>query len=371
MLALGAGGAPTRGETLADAWQLATAHDQSLVAARLDVEGAEATERAARGARWPALDASAGYTRLNASPELDVATPSRQFRSGPIFNNDQFVMGTVQAKLPLYAGGSISAGIDAARRGVAGAVESEHAVGADLRLAVAQAYVDVLRARRARDTADSSVTSLSSHVRDVANMVDRQLVSRSDLLAARVALANAEQARVRADNAVALALAAYNRYLGEPLDRSPQLDERLPLDPTPSGFTLGALIQRALETRSELKGFAAQAEQLAARSRAERGKSLPQLALTGGYTHFDNQILDREKFASVGVGFTWNLFDGGQAHHRADALATESRAAERRLADLRSRIELEVRQAWLDIREAQARVAATHEAVAQADGTFA
>ena len=53
--------------------------------------------------------------------------------------------------------------------------------------------------------------------------------------------------------------------------------------------------------------------------------------------------------------------------HRADALATESRAAERRLADLRSRIELEVRQAWLDIREAQARVAAIHEAVAQAD----
>jgi outer membrane protein len=366
VLAIG-GAAAAWSETLEDAWRLATARDQSLAAARLDVQGAEAGERAARGARWPAVDANAGYTRLNASPELDVATPSGAFRSGPLLRDDQFATGSVRLKLPLYAGGTISAAIDAARGAVAGAAETEQAVGADLRLQVAQAYVEVLRGRRAREAAESSVASLSAHVRDVANMVDRQLVSRSDLLAARVALANAEQARVRADNAVALALAAYNRYLGEPLDRSPQLDERLPVEPGLAGLTLAALIQRALESRSELKELAAQADQLAARSRAERGKSLPQLAVTGGYTHFDNQILDRENFASVGVGLTWNLFDGGQAQHRADALATASRAAERRIADLRSRIELDVRRAWLDIEEAQARVAASREAVAQAD----
>ena len=203
----------------------------------------------------------------------------------------------------------------------------------------------MLGARSSLAAADSSVSSLGAHVKDVQSMLDRDLVPRSDLLAARVALANAEQERVRAANAVALALAAYNRYLGEPLDRTPELDTRLPADPALEGQTLAALIQQALQRRSELKGLAAQADQLSARSRAERGGPLPHLALTGGYTHFDNQILDRENFATVGVGVTWSLFDGGQARNRADALASESRATERRLEDLRSEIELQVRQA--------------------------
>jgi outer membrane protein len=354
-------------ETLADAWRLALARDHTLAAARSDVQSAQASERAARGARWPSVQANGGYDRLNAAPELDVSTPGGAFRSGPLFKDDQFFMGSIEVKLPLYTGGAISSGTEAARAAVAGARDQEQATSADLKLAVAQAYVDVLRARRSLSNTESSVSALAAHAGDVGNMVERQLVSRSDLLAARVALANAQEEKVRAGNAVALALAAYNRYLGEPLDRAPQLDDRLSVDPELDGRPLATLIQIALATRSELKGLAAQADQLAARSRAERGALLPQVALTGGYTHFDNQILDRENFATVGVGFTWSLFDGGQARGRADALARESHADEQRLEDLRSRIELQVRQAWLDVGAAQARVVASRAAVAQAD----
>ena len=123
----------------------------------------------------------------------------------------------------------------------------------------------------------------------------------------------------------------------------------------------------ALEARGELKGLAAQADALASQARAERGKILPQLALTGSYMHFDNQILDRQDFSMVGVGVTWNLFDGGQARNRAAALKSASRAQQSRLDDLRSQIALEVRQDWLGVQEAQARLKASGEAVAQAE----
>jgi outer membrane protein len=96
-------------ETLADAWQLAIAHDQGLAAVISEVEGARASEQAARGARWPSVEASGGYTRLNASPALDVTTPA--FSSGPIFKGDDYVNGTVQMRLLLYTGGQVSAGI--------------------------------------------------------------------------------------------------------------------------------------------------------------------------------------------------------------------------------------------------------------------
>ena len=357
----------TLAETLQDAWALAIARDKTLAAAGSDVEGARAAEKAARGARWPSLDASAGYTRLNAAPAFDIATPSFAFRSGPLFKDDQYTSGSVQMRLPLYAGGQISAGIDAARRSLAGASENQQTVTASLKLDVAESYVGVLRAQSSLRAAESSVTSLSAHAADVEVMVQRESVPRSDLLAARVALANAEQGHVRAANSVEIAYAVYNRRLGEPLERSPELNDHLPVDAALLATPVADLIKRALDSRSELKGLSAQADALVAQSRAETGKNLPQLGLTAGYTHLDNQFLDRQNISMVGIGVTWNLFDGGQARNRAAALRSASRAAQERLEDLRSAIELQVRQAWLDVREAQARVKASREAGAQAE----
>lgn len=354
-------------ETLEDAWKLALTRDKELAAAGADLDGARAAEQAARAARWPSLDASGGYTRLNASPTLDVVTPGFAFRSGPIFRDDQFVSGSVQLKLPLYTGGQISAGIDAAHHARVGASEDEEAAAAALKLRVAEAYVGVLRARRALEAASSSVESLTAHASDVQQMVERDLVAKADLLAARVALANAQQVRVRAANSGAIAQAAYNRHLGEPLGRACELEQRIPADPALAALPVEALIQRALGSRSELKALAARADALASQAHAESGKSRPQLALLGGYTHLDNQILDRQDFSSVGLGFTWNLFDGGQARGRAAALRSAARAAQDRLEDLRASIELQVRQSWLEMHEAEARVKASAEAVAQAE----
>lgn len=146
-----------------------------------------------------------------------------------------------------------------------------------------------------------------------------------------------------------------------------ELDERIVADDALPRTPIDGLVRRALATRSELRAQAARADALASQSRAESGRTLPQLALVGGYTHLDNQILDRQNFSTVGVGVTWNLFDGGQASNHAAALRNASRAAQDRMDDLRSVVELQVRQAWLDVKEAQASVRTSRDAVAQAN----
>lgn len=353
-------------ETLEQAWQLALEHDDGLAAAAADLEGARSSERAARAARWPSLAANAGYTRFSSAPQFDFAGSGFALRA-PIFSGDDYVSGGAQIKLPLYTGGRISAGIGAAHHQTLGASDAERVARAALRLDVAQSYIDVLRAKRLLQTAESRVASLTAHVADVERLVNRELVARSDLLAGRVALANAEQQRVRADNGVALAYAAYNRRLGEALDRTPQLEDSVPVDAALPEEPLDVLIKRALEARGELGALSARADALALQSAAERADLLPQLAISGGYTYLENQILDRKDFASVAIGMTWNLFDGGQARNRSAALRNAGLAARHRVDDLRKQIELEVRQAWLGVREARGRVAASREAVAQAD----
>jgi outer membrane protein TolC len=353
-------------ETLQQAWQLAMQHDNGLAAASADADSARASERAARAARWPSLSANAAYTGFSTAPEFQFAAGGVTLQA-PIFSGDDYASSTIQMKLPLYTGGRITAGIGAAEKAALGASEAERVALASLRLEVAESYVDVLRAKRLERTAESSVASLRAHAGDVESLVERELVARSDLLAARVALANAEQQRVRADNATAVAYAAYNRRLGEALDRTPQLEEPIPADPALAAEPLEALLSRARESRSELSALAARAEALALQARVERADLLPQLALTGGYTYLENEFLDRKDFSSVGVGVTWSLFDGGQARNRSAALRSASRAAARRVDDLRTQIELQVREAWLNLREAGARVKASAEAVAQAE----
>lgn len=357
---------PAAAETLADAWRLALEHDDGLAAATADLEGARSSERAARASRWPSLAANAGYTRFNSAPQLELAAPGFALQA-PIFSADDYVSGGVQVKLPLYTGGRISSSIDAAHQTSTAASDAERVARAALRLGVAQSYIDVLRAKRMLQTAESRVASLTAHVGDVERMVNRELVARSDLLAGRVALANAEQQRVRADNNLSLAYAAYNRRLGQPLDRTPQLDGAVPLDAALAEQPLDALIKRAVAGRGELGALSARADALALQAKAEKADMLPQLALTGSYTYLETRILDRKDFASVGIGFTWSLFDGGQARNRSASLRNASAAARHRADELRTQIELEVRQAWLGVREARGRVSASREAVAQAD----
>ncbi len=353
-------------ESLADAWKMAQENDHRIEAAADDVQSARAAEEAVRATRLPTLNASGGYTRFNTAPQLEFALGGPVLQA-PIFAGDDYTSAGLELRLPLYTGGRTSKSIAAAHQSTAGAEDAERVERASLRLEVARAYIDVLRARRLLQTTESTVASLTGHASDVANMVERELVARSDLLAARVAQANAQQERVRAGNAVTSAEAAYNRRLGQPMDRKPDLDAVLPPAPSDAVDSPDAIVAEALQNRREIRAYAARAEALNLQSQAERAVLLPQVAIAGGYTYFENEILDRRDFSMVGVAVSWSLFDGGQARNRSASLRAASRAAQNRTQDLRTQIELEVRQAWLDVREARARVTAAAEAVAQAE----
>ena len=259
--------------------------------------------------------------------------------------------------VPLYTGGRIASQIAAAES--SGTARTAVANGAqkDLRLAVAESYVAVLRAERALAVAQSNSASLTDFVRDVQSMFDREVVPRNDLLSAQVALANAEQLRLQAANGLELARAAYNRRIGQPLDR---VFELAPVSSvTASDPPIGSLAQleaKALGARVEIAVLQAQGQALGYNAaEAERSKRLPQLNLTGGYQYLENEALGRQGFAMIGVDVKWAIFDGGQTRNRTDSLRLGQRAIEQRLEDLRSMLALEVRQAWYSLQESRAR----------------
>jgi len=356
----------SRAESLSDAWAMALQSDGTLAAAHSERQAAEADQTAAQRQRWPALDLDGKYTQFEHAPNLNIATPAGQLQA-PVFAHDGYTMAGADLSVPLWTSGRISGAIGAAAAGARGATAQEVRSTADLKLVVAEAYISVFRARKALEVAESNVASLKAHAEDVRAMYDKEAVARSDLLAAQVALANAGQQRLRAANALHLAIAAYNRWVGQPLDRVPELESPAAAPAADAVGTLEQLTAQALERRPELAAISAQQEGLEQAARSERAQGLPQIALHAGYNHLDNDILDRENFATVGIGFQWRLFDSGQLKARTSALRSRARAAQQRLEDLRSSVALEVETALDNRDEAAARIHAAATAVVQAE----
>ena len=355
-----------RAETLAEAWALADAQDNALAAVRSQAEAADLDAAAARGQRWPSLAVGGAYTRLDDSPAFDFGFTGLPIVAPELFGGDDFWMGAATVTVPLFTGGRISSSIAAAEARGRGAGAQVEGAEEDVKLAVADAYVNVLRARKALEVADSNVTTLESLVSDIGAMFERELVPKNDLLAVQVALADARQGRLRAANAAELALASYNRRVGEPLTRAADLDETLPV-PADLPSDPDELVKAAVEKRSELKVLDEQATAYGQLAKSERSRVLPQLSLTGAYNYLENTFLDDEDFASVGVGVQWAVFDGGQARKRAAALERSRRATEQQRADVESLIALQVRQSWLDVDETRQRIQVTAGAVEQAE----
>ncbi|HET9693537.1 MAG TPA: TolC family protein [Steroidobacteraceae bacterium] len=356
--------AVVRAENLADAWALALQQDNALAAVRSQADATTLDAAAARAQRWPTLAVSGSYTQLDDSPAFEFA--GLPLALPELFEDDAVVMGAASLTIPLFTSGRISSSIAAAEARRRGAGAQLTAATADLKLAVADAYVAVLRARRALAVARSNVQSLESLQHDTSSMYERELVPRNELLAAQVALADAKQNEVRAANAAEVALAAYNRHLGEPMTRPVDLEESVAASVELPG-SLEALTEQARARRTELAMLDAQAEAYGQMARTERSRSLPQVALSGGYQYLENQFLDDETVGMAGIGVQWALFDGGQARKRAAALERTRRATEQQRADAASLVELQVREAWLGTREARQRVQVTADAAAQAD----
>lgn len=359
--------APARAESLAAAWQVALGNDHALQASRDQVAAAAEELAAAKSARLPNVSANAGITRFNEAPAFDFSGAGVP-ATLPLFGGEDMEMAGASLTLPLFAGGSIQRGIDAAEAALAAQTAMSGSSVQQLKLDVARHYINVLRAQRALAVADSTVTSLRAHVADVEDMFRSGAVARNDVLSAAVSLADAEQRRLQASNALDLARAAYNRALGRDLGAQVILDESLPgVDSQLDLSSLASLTAIARRNRHELGQYEAAADALRAQSEATRGRTRPQLALTGGYTTLGNEFLNRDDFWMIGVGVQWNLFDGGQTRREADALSLRARAVERERANLESFIELEVRGAWLRLQETRQRIRLTEKAVEQAE----
>ncbi|WP_442506164.1 TolC family protein [Novipirellula sp. SH528] len=366
------------GESLQEAWAMAVAVDQKLQS-KANVTGAAVyAHEAAKSARNPSLRTFNSYTALDREPGIGVNIPglsSLGFGSLPIGEKDFFSSATL-ATVPLYTSGRISSTVNATCANVHASRFDQRSEMHDLKMEVAEAYVHVLKAEKLVEVARISVNTLEKHLVDVQDLFDEGVVANSDVLAVKTTLSDARDKYLQATNGLNLTSAAYNRFVGRPLDAPVSLAELMISQPMSSELAISGvsmqaspdeLVAIASAQRSELQAVAHKSNALRHQAKRELAVLGPQVGAAGGFSFLENENLTHEGFWSASLLAEWTVFDGGVAKNKAAALRQQASALARLKRDLESRIALQVRQAWLNLQNANDRIQVAETSVAQAE----
>jgi len=337
---------------------------------------AEAQARGARADRWPQVDLGAGYTRRSEVPELAIFAPTNNpaqpVERIVVFPNiqDNWRLRAGLA-LPIWTGGRLGGQIEAAAQGRAAAGEDLRAGRADLVFETKSAYWSLVTARESQRVLLESIRAYEAHLADARNRERFGLAARNEVLAVQVEQDRVELDRLRAEAAADAAEANLHRLLDLPPNSRVSPAEPLETSAVPRP-DVEALVAEAQAGRAERKAVAARVAAAEAVAGAERGARLPQMALTGGYTYANPNrdivppTTDWKDTWDLGVGLSWNVFDGGRRSANEARARAQADAAREQLRELDRWIRLEVTQRALELRTAEARLAVAGRSVESA-----
>ncbi len=189
----------------------------------------------------------------------------------------------------------------------------------------------------------------------------------SDVLRARVFLATAESDQVTAESRLALAQAGLGLAMGEP--RGARVDAVAPVPPLPEPGVLEERIASVDANRFDLRAFSLRLENADANVSLRRSDYLPTLGVAGTY-RLDGQdgvFSPDNRSWNVGVGLTWNLFDGLTREAEVGKASAERETAREYYRGAEDTAAFEVTRAFLAVEEASRRVEIARAAVAAAE----
>ena len=273
---------------------------------------------------------------------------------------------SVSARLPLYSGGANEASIASGEIGTRMARLTTERAREDLKYEVTAAYWDAVEASKKIEVQRDTVNKYDAHLKNVTALYEAGAQAKIDVLRSSVELSNARQELTRAENAYAVNLAALRNLLN--ISRTEPLTLTSEVAYQPFETTMENCISYANRSRLDLaeERMKVQQKELAVES-ARAGKK-PTVSLTLG-TGLSSQFQPRHDTntdVSASVGVSWNIFDSGVTRAAIEAAEAERDIALLTLKKAEETIDLNLRKAYLNMREAEQRFTATGDAVRQA-----
>lgn len=336
----------------------ALAHNPALRAAKADSAAAQAGIGVAQSASRPRVAAGFSYA-LSDDPlagltdKLETQSVTATDFYPPLLNNpgtSRLSTTSLTVSIPLYSGGGMAAGVNAARGRAAASQAQLARARQQIAAATLTAYYATLAAADAVHIARAAARVAAGHVATTTRLLREGRIVPSDRLTAEVNLGAIRVMQSRAEANLASAQEQLRLVMGLPesatLDLAPA---SLPSLPAP-GDTVDSM---ALTRRPDLKALndqwrAAQAEV----QRAQAG-TRPQIGLDAANNWYDTAPGFAHRSWTVMATIRQSLYDGGATSARETAAADTEEAIDDRRAELRAQIRTQIRRAMIQMKGAR------------------
>ncbi|QDR82086.1 TolC family protein [Sporomusa termitida] len=357
--------------TLDEAIDMALKSNPAIKISESDMEKANWDVKMAKAGKGPSVTLSHNASRTKSAASAGVGyDTNRQPFIVPIPESiDNRYANSVDLTLPLYTGGRLEGTIEKAKLGLKvsdlGVANSLQQVKLD----ATTGYYSILQTRNLVKLSEESLARLNAHLKNVEAQYSAGTVAKSDVLRSEVEKASAEQNLIKASNAYELAISSLNNVIGLPLDTSLVLKEEL--NYAKYDKTLAECISTALANRPDLAQAAANLDIAKADIRvAESGNKIA-IAATASEKWNDKDFpgTDNNNWV-VGINASYNLFDSGVTRSQVKGAEAGLGKASEQLRQARDSAQLEVRQAYLNMQEAEKRIETSKVAVTKAEEDY-
>lgn len=334
-------------------------NNRDITIAELKLREAEADVSAAAAKKNPSVSYSWQKNQYSSDSKTALQTGTNHGYSQEI-----------SVSWPIWTFGKVEGAIDAARYQKNIADLNVYKTEADTKLAAVQAYYQYLEAIKLAEVQAQSVTDYASHLNNVQQQFDAGIVAKLDVLSSNVSLANAKQKSIAADNTRDVAEANLNNIMRVPMNTTLNpLDKNFPQPEF--DLTMEQAILMAQKYRWELVEADYGVKAAEASLRSAKAGYLPTVSVGGGYSWKEASVtaVDKDDWAVKG-GLSWSLWDGGATQASVKKADAAVKTAQETLLQAREKIELEVRQDYLNVLSYKEQIRAAEASVAQAEEAY-
>jgi outer membrane protein len=271
--------------------------------------------------------------------------------------------------LPLYTGGQLEGLIEQADINLKIADQNLIKTKQQTKLAATVAYFNLLQTNSMVKLGQETVDRLTAHLKNIRTRLAIGVVTKNDVLRTEVELSSAEENLIKAKNNYDLAMANFNNVMGLPLDIEITVKEDLSY--TKYEDSLENCTAEALKNRPEAQQTDLNYQSAKSGVAIAKSGYLPTVSFVGAVDLKSDTFPGNDYTNwSLSLISNWNLYNSGQTKSRVNqATAIQDKALEASFK-AKDTICLEVRQAYLSLKEAEKRIQTCELALNQATEDF-
>jgi outer membrane protein TolC len=346
--------------TLPECVKIAFANSPQLETSKADVVEKESSLSSVRKDLFPTLSFAYNYTH---SP--DAYEP---------FGVEDYYRYAFTVEQPVYEGKALITAVELSELDLDYSNASMTLTKNDIVLAVNETYYNLLKTRKFEDVARQSVKEREAHLRDAKAFYEAGLIPKNDMLQSEVELARAEVNLVRTINLSTMAMANLNILLRKPVDTYLNIEDILTYET--SDVSWEKAIQDAEKYRPEVLQADINIEQAEKDIILTRAPYLPSVSVSADYMRqgdtplADNYPIGPSDVKKAQAMLEWEFWNWGQNKDEIAAAKHALRKTKESKIETLDIITLQVREAYLDIKEKLINIQVTEKAIEHAEEDY-